>query len=204
MPSEWFSSGIKGANKQSEEEAAATARSAEEAEERALIRIRDRLASMDLAGMPEDKREEEARRIILLETSSLTRVQRETVEREVLQYLGGGLGPLQQFMDDPDVTEIMVNHHKQVYVERNGQIELTDAKFRNDEEVRSLVERLVSSVGRNFSLSEPMVDARLPATGSRLNAVMPPLAVLGTAVTIRKFPRSYTFQELVDNGTIPS
>lgn len=97
-----------------------------------------------------------------------------------------GYGPIQQFLEDPDVTEVMVNSTDQIYVERAGSIEATGRRFQSVEHVRRVIDRIVSEVGRRIDEASPMVDARLP-DGSRVNAIVPPLAVDGPMLTIRKF-----------------
>src|SRR5688500_18655201 len=97
-----------------------------------------------------------------------------------------GLGPLEEFTDDPTVTEIMVNGADKIFVERAGKLELTGARFHNDEQLRRTIDKIVSKVGRRIDESSPYVDARLP-DGSRVNAVIPPLALDGPALTIRRF-----------------
>ncbi|MFB0834011.1 CpaF family protein [Arthrobacter halodurans] len=115
-----------------------------------------------------------------------------------------GLGPLQRFLDDPEVSEIMVNHKDQIYVERSGGLHLTDAAFSSDEQLRRVIERIVSRVGRRIDESSPLVDARLE-DGSRVNAIIPPLAVNGPSLTIRKFAATpYTVRDLIDFGTLSS
>jgi pilus assembly protein CpaF len=113
-----------------------------------------------------------------------------------------GLGPLEEFTDDPTVTEIMVNGADKIYVERNGRIEFTGARFHNDEQLRRTIDKIVSKVGRRIDESSPYVDARLP-DGSRVNAVIPPLALDGPALTIRRFASDpYRTDDLVEFGTI--
>ena len=113
-----------------------------------------------------------------------------------------GLGPLEEFTDDPTVTEIMVNGADKIYVERNGRIEFTGARFHNDEQLRRTIDKIVSKVGRRIDESSPYVDARLP-DGSRVNAVIPPLALDGPALTIRRFAAEpYRTDDLVEFGTI--
>jgi pilus assembly protein CpaF len=113
-----------------------------------------------------------------------------------------GLGHLEEFLQDPEVTEIMVNGAEQVYVERRGRIELTDRTFINDAQVLQILERILAPLGRRIDESSPMVDARLP-DGSRVNAVIPPLAVDCPTLTIRKFEVvPFTMKDLVLKGTI--
>ena len=113
-----------------------------------------------------------------------------------------GYGPIQQFLDDSDITEVMVNSVDAIYVERAGKLERTGARFVSDEHLRRVIERIVSQVGRRIDESSPMVDARL-ADGSRVNAIIPPLAVQGPALTIRKFSADpYQVHDLIEFGTL--
>lgn len=98
-----------------------------------------------------------------------------------------GLGPLEELLADKDVSEIMVNSSQEIYVERNGRIALSPAIFSSDQAVMDIIERIVSPIGRRIDESSPMVDARLK-DGSRVNAIIPPLAIKGPTITIRKFP----------------
>ncbi len=107
----------------------------------------------------------------------------EEICRDVIGY-----GPIQRFLDDASITEIMVLSDKSIYVERDGRLELTDAHYITQEQLRNVIERIVSGVGRRIDESSPTVDARLP-DGSRVNAVIPPLAVDGPQLTIRKFAK---------------
>jgi len=99
-----------------------------------------------------------------------------------------GLGPLEPYVKDPTVNDILVNGYKQVYVERRGKLELTPARFRDDDHLRKIIDRIVSLVGRRIDESQPLCDARL-LDGSRVNAVIPPLAIDGPSLSIRKFSR---------------
>ncbi len=113
-----------------------------------------------------------------------------------------GYGPLDAFLSDDTVTEIMVNGADRIYVERNGKIELTDASFADDTHLVRIIDRIVSQVGRRVDEGSPMVDARLP-DGSRVNAIVPPLALNGPTLTVRKFARDpYTVENLIDFGTL--
>ena len=113
-----------------------------------------------------------------------------------------GYGPIQEFLVDDEVTEIMVNSTEPIYVERAGQIVQTTKRFLTTEHLRRVVDRIVSEVGRRVDESSPMVDARLP-DGSRVNAIIPPLAVDGPAITIRKFSRrSMSVDDLCDLHTL--
>ena len=99
-----------------------------------------------------------------------------------------GLGPLQPLLDDPSITEVMVNGPKQVYIERGGKLEQVNIPFRGEEELRRIIERIIEPLGRRIDESHPMVDARLP-DGSRVNAIIPPCAIDGSSITIRKFSK---------------
>ena len=107
----------------------------------------------------------------------------EEVQNEVL-----GLGPLEPLLQDPSISDILVNTGKQIYVERSGKLELLDARFRDDEHLRKIIDKIVTAVGRRIDESSPMVDARLP-DGSRVNAIIPPLSIDGPILSIRRFSR---------------
>ncbi len=113
-----------------------------------------------------------------------------------------GYGPIQSLLDDPTITEIMVNGPNQVYAERGGKLFLTDKIFRDDQHVMRIIEKIVMPLGRRIDESSPMVDARLP-DGSRVNAIIPPLSIKGPTLTIRKFSREpYTIEDLISFGTL--
>lgn len=113
-----------------------------------------------------------------------------------------GLGPLEEFLRDPSITDIMVNNKDEVYIERHGKIELTTKKFISNEQVKTIIERIIAPIGRRIDESVPMVDARLP-DGSRVNAIIPPLSLTGPSITIRKFRKErFTIKELVDIKTL--
>ncbi len=97
-----------------------------------------------------------------------------------------GLGPIEPFMHDPTVTDILVNTHRKVYVERYGKLHVTGARFKDEAHLKKIIDRIVSAVGRRIDESCPMVDARLP-DGSRVNAIVPPLAIDGACLSIRRF-----------------
>jgi pilus assembly protein CpaF len=112
-----------------------------------------------------------------------------------------GLGPLEEFIGDPEVTEIMVNGPETIYVERGGKLYWTGAKFHNDGQLRRTIDKIVTRVGRRIDESSPYVDARLP-DGSRVNAIIPPLSVDGPALTIRRFSADpFGVSDLVSFGT---
>src|SRR3990172_9376719 len=113
-----------------------------------------------------------------------------------------GLGPLEPFTRDPEVTEVMVNGWDAIYVERGGRIYWTGAKFHDEGQLRRTIDKIVSKVGRRIDEASPYVDARLP-DGSRVNAIIPPLAIDGPALTIRKFSADpYQAEDLISFGTL--
>ncbi|WP_423410802.1 CpaF family protein [Heyndrickxia sp. MSNUG] len=113
-----------------------------------------------------------------------------------------GFGPINPLLMDEDVSEVMVNGPNQVYCERKGKIEMTSIKFRDDEHVMSIIEKIVAPLGRRIDESSPMVDARLP-DGSRVNAIIPPLALKGPTITIRKFSKEpFQIEDLINFGTL--
>ena len=112
-----------------------------------------------------------------------------------------GMGPLEPLLADPDVDEVMVNGAGTVWVERHGRIEATEVSFADEDELRHAIERILAPLGRRVDEAEPLCDARLP-DGSRINVVLPPLAVDGPTLTIRRFrPRGFTAAELVARDT---
>jgi len=113
-----------------------------------------------------------------------------------------GLGPLERFLADPTISEIMVVDPETIYVERGGKIELSEVRFTDDERVRAIIERIVTPLGRRIDESSPLVDARLK-DGSRVNAVIRPIALRGSCITIRKFSRTpLTLEKLIQYGAI--
>jgi pilus assembly protein CpaF len=115
-----------------------------------------------------------------------------------------GLGPLEPFVRDPDVTEIMVNSWDTIYVERGGKLYWTGTKFHDDQQLRRTIDKIVGKVGRRVDEASPYVDARLP-DGSRVNAIIPPLALDGPSLTIRKFSADpYGVDDLIEFGTFTS
>jgi pilus assembly protein CpaF len=119
------------------------------------------------------------------EVTPLSLFERESLITDVLHELFG-LGPLEVLLTDPSISDILVNRYNQVYIEREGKLEETDIVFQNDAHLMRIIERIVSSVGRRIDESSPMVDARLQ-DGSRVNAIIPPLALDGPALSIRRF-----------------
>src|SRR5512134_405022 len=113
-----------------------------------------------------------------------------------------GLGPIEPLLKDDTVSDILVNTHAQVFVERAGQLELTPVRFKDHQHLIRIIDKIVSRVGRRIDESQPWVDARLP-DGSRVNAIIPPCAVDGPLLSIRKFARiPFTIERLIENGTM--
>ncbi len=136
-------------------------------------------------------------------TTPLSSHERDSIITDVLDELFG-LGPLETLLSDPTISDILVNRADQVYVERNGRLELTDTVFRDDRHVLQIIERIVSSIGRRIDESSPMVDARL-ADGSRVNAIIPPLALDGPGMSIRRFRTDRLgAADLVQRGALTS
>jgi pilus assembly protein CpaF len=135
------------------------------------------------------------------EQMPLSEAQRAALEQEVLNETFG-LGPIEPFIHDPDVSDILVNTYRQVYVERFGRLEMTDASFDDDDHLMKIIDRIVSKVGRRVDESSPMVDARLP-DGSRVNAIIPPLALDGPILSIRRFGvRTLDLDDLLEIGSL--
>jgi pilus assembly protein CpaF len=118
-------------------------------------------------------------------TTPLSLLERDSLVGDVLNELFG-LGPLEAILVDPDVSDILVNRYDQIYVEKHGKLETIDAMFKDDKHLMRIIERIVSTVGRRIDESSPMVDARL-LDGSRVNAIIPPLAIDGPVLSIRRF-----------------
>ncbi|MGA7669434.1 MAG: CpaF family protein [Nitrolancea sp.] len=171
-------------------------------------RVQNRLISeldprMDLANHEEVRRtvEETFQSVLEAENIVLTRVERlrlyEAISAEILGY-----GPIEPLLKDDSVSEIMVNGPRQVYVERAGKLVLSDVGFQDDDHVMRVIDRIVSPLGRRIDESSPMVDARLP-DGSRINAVIPPISLVGPTLTIRKFAKDpLTSEDLIRFGTV--
>ncbi|ELT43591.1 Flp pilus assembly protein, ATPase CpaF [Arthrobacter nitrophenolicus] len=144
---------------------------------------------------------EELSAVIDEEQVPLSPEERRRLIREIADEVMG-FGPLQRLLEDPSVTEIMVNRFDQIYIERHGKLTLTGTRFSSDDHLRTVIERIVSKVGRRIDESSPLVDARLE-DGSRVNAIIPPLAVNGPSLTIRKFSKvPLTVQNLIDWGSL--
>src|SRR6187200_1960043 len=138
---------------------------------------------------------------LALDRTPLTRDERRQLVREITDDILG-YGPLEPFLRDDSVTEVMVNGAERIYIERSGKIELSDSTFVDDAHLLRIIDKIVSQVGRRVDEASPMVDARLP-DGSRVNAIIPPLSLRGPTLTIRKFSRDpYTMDDLIDFGTL--
>ncbi len=138
---------------------------------------------------------------LTLDRTPLTREERRELVRQLTDDILG-YGPLEPLLRDDSVTEIMVNAFDKIYIERSGRLERTDIRFVDDAHVMRIIDKIVSQIGRRVDESSPMVDARLP-DGSRVNAIIPPLALNGPTVTIRKFSRDpYTINDLITFGTL--
>src|SRR6187401_3529923 len=138
---------------------------------------------------------------LVLDRTPLTREERRQIIREITDDILG-YGPLEPFLRDDSVTEVMVNAYDRIYVERLGKIERTPASFADNAHLLRIIDKIVSQVGRRVDEASPMVDARLP-DGSRVNAIIPPLALKGPTLTIRKFARDpYTMNDLISFGSV--
>jgi pilus assembly protein CpaF len=150
-----------------------------------------------------DGLEAEVRALVAEEAAALSDAERAALVERVVR-LATGLGPLEPLLADPAVDEVMVNGPGEVYVERAGRVERTDVAFGGDAELMHAVERILAPLGRRVDESSPLCDARL-LDGSRVNVVIPPLALSGPCLTIRRFRRrGFSLDELVENGTLPS
>ncbi|MFY9608458.1 MAG: CpaF family protein [Blastocatellia bacterium] len=141
------------------------------------------------------------REMLQRENTPLALAEREKMAREILDEVFG-LGPLEPLIADPTISDILVNTYRVVYIERRGVLERTDIKFNDNQHLMRIIERIVSRVGRRVDESSPMVDARLP-DGSRVNAIIPPLALDGPILSIRRFGRDpLTADDLLGNKTL--
>jgi pilus assembly protein CpaF len=174
--------------------------------ERAGTALYERMGSRITDSSVEDSElqqyvKDELRSIIDEDEIPLTVAERQRLVQEIIDDVLG-LGPLERFLSDAEITEIMVNGPDKVYVERNGKLTLTGARFNGEEHLRKIIERIVTKVGRRIDESSPLVDARL-SDGSRVNAIIPPLAVSGSSLTIRKFGHvPLTVNNLISLGSM--
>jgi pilus assembly protein CpaF len=134
------------------------------------------------------------------EETPLSQAERDEVIEEIV-YEVTGLGPIEPLFRDPAITDILVNGPKEVYIERGGQLARVPTKFRNDRHLMSIIDRIVTRVGRRVDESQPMVDARLP-DGSRVNAIIPPLALDGPILSIRRFGAQLAMHDLLRLNTL--
>ncbi len=168
-------------------------------------KVLERLNLSNLENIARDQAESAVRRVVqdMLEEEdiALNMDERETLVEQILDEIFG-LGPLEPLMRDPDVADILVNTARRVFIEREGKIEGTEIRFRDDRHLMQVIDRIVSGVGRRIDDSSPMVDARLP-DGSRVNAIIPPLAIDGPHVSIRKFKRdTLTGEDLLTKDSL--
>ena len=171
------------------------------------FRVQQRVISdldpkLDLTNQVEVRRqiEEIFSKAVDEEGLALTRAERVRMLEQITDEIVG-LGPLEPLLRDESITEIMVNGPRQVYIERSGRIEMANVTFQNDDHVMRIIDRIISPIGRRVDESSPMVDARL-VDGSRVNAVIPPISLVGPIITIRKFAASpLTVEDLIRFGT---
>src|SRR5215203_4245380 len=164
--------------------------------------IQDLDPKLDLSNQVEVRRqiEEIFGKVIDEEGLALTRAERVRMLEQITDEIIG-LGPLEPLLRDESITEVMVNGPRQVYIERSGKLELTNVVFQNDDHVMRIIDRIIAPIGRRVDESSPMVDARL-TDGSRVNAIIPPLSLVGPVITIRKFfTSSFTVDDLIRVGT---
>jgi pilus assembly protein CpaF len=166
------------------------------------------IQKLNLDRLSETRREDVRREVtqileslVVGESTPMNLQERERLSQEVLDEVFG-LGPLEPLLKDPTISDILVNTYKRVYVERRGMLEATGVQFRDDVHLMSIIDRIVSAIGRRVDESSPMVDARL-ADGSRVNAIIPPLAVDGPCLSIRRFGQNQLMaDDLVANGSL--
>src|SRR5258708_7303004 len=168
-------------------------------------KILDRLDLEKLGRTPSAAAREEVllviRNTVNSEAVPLSFAERERLSREILDEIFG-LGPLEPLLKDPSVSDILVNRFDRVYIERSGKLEVTGLSFKDNQHLMQIIDRIVSRVGRRVDESSPMVDARL-ADGSRVNAIIPPLALDGPVLSIRRFGRDpVTARHMLDNRTL--
>src|SRR3981189_2396086 len=142
-----------------------------------------------------------AESVLAQEAMPLSSSEKERLVNDVQHELFG-LGPLEPLLKDPTISDILVNSHRKIYIERRGKLEVTNVTFKDDEHLMRVIERIVSSVGRRIDESSPMVDARLK-DGSRVNAIIPPLAIDGPVLSIRRFgSEPITARNMIENKTL--
>ena len=159
--------------------------------------------SMDVSQTAEVRRtiEELFESILTEERIVLSRPERRRLFEQIVHEILG-LGPLEPLLADETITEVMVNGAKNIYIERGGRIYRQSATFESDDHLMRIIDRIVAPLGRRFDESSPYVDARLP-DGSRVNAVIPPISLVGPVLTIRKFSKNpITVEQLIEYGTL--
>ena len=165
----------------------------------------DRINLEAMEDLPPQRLKEELKNLVerLLEDENvvINDLERRNLVRDI-QYEMLGLGPIEPLLVDPTISDILVNSYRQVYVERRGKLELTDVVFNDDAHLMKIIDKIVSRVGRRVDESSPMVDARLP-DGSRVNAIIPPLAIDGPMMSIRRFATvPYTMEDILGFKTL--
>ncbi len=177
----------------------------EQTTERVKVRLQARLIE-EIDQTEEQSQDETAARIVELLDAvvaelglTMTKLEKQKLQDSVLHdFLG--LGPIESLVNDPAITEIMVNGPNQVFVEQKGKLTLSSIQFESDSQLRRVIDRIVSTIGRRIDESSPMVDARLK-DGSRVNVIIPPLALNGAILTIRKFSKTpYMINDLIGSG----
>ena len=164
--------------------------------------LRERLVERARLTADDAPVEDQVRELVAVEAAPLPEAERERLAQRVLR-LATGLGPLEPLLADPAVDEVMVNGGGSVYVERRGRLEPTGTAFAEVAELMHAIERILAPLGRRVDEASPLCDARLP-DGSRVNVVIPPLAVDGPCLTIRRFRHGgFSLDDLVENGTLP-
>ena len=168
-------------------------------------KILDRLDLEKLGRTPGEAAREEVllliRNTVNSEAVPLSFAEREQLSREILDEIFG-LGPLEPLLKDPTISDILVNRFDRVYVERSGKLEITGLSFKDNQHLMQIIDRIVSRIGRRVDESSPMVDARLQ-DGSRVNAIIPPLALDGACLSIRRFGRDpLTARNMIENQTL--
>jgi pilus assembly protein CpaF len=166
-----------------------------------IVRLGAAFVSMEGSDELERRVRHVVTELLNAEEAPLSPSERALLERQIGDDILG-YGPLEPFLHDPTITEIMVNGYDSLYVERAGRLEETQAAFLDDAHLLRIIDRIVSQVGRRVDESSPMVDARLP-DGSRVNAIIPPLSLRGPSLTIRKFARdALSLESLIAIGTL--
>src|SRR5918999_648574 len=167
-------------------------------------RLLDEVDLSEFATLSEPQRRARLERVVgrmvsregpVLSTAERTRLIRRVIDEAI------GLGVLEPLLADPTVTEIMVNGLEDIFMERDGRIQRSDISFTDEAQLYQTIDRIVSQVNRRVDESSPMVDARLP-TGERVNVIIPPLALRGPTLTIRRFPRLFTLDQLQELGSV--